>query len=263
MPVARRIPIFAANWKMNKAVADIAPYVKGLVDQLNHAPAKLGTGFKVVIAPPATHLAALAQMTGGSAVESSAQNCGTAKSGAFTGEISPAVLKELGVKWAVVGHSERRHLYHENDALVFSRMKAALEEGLSVIFCVGEKIEERRANQTFTVVERQLSVLKQLNAQLLPQIVIAYEPVWAIGTGENASPGQAQEVHSHIRNWTNQNLTQAFAQNVRVLYGGSVKPENAKDIMAEPDIDGFLVGGASLDATSFASVIKNGLLSRV
>lgn len=261
--MAKRIPVFAANWKMNKAVADIAPYVKGLVDQLSHLPIKIGAGFQVVIAPPATHLPALRQMTMASALEASSQNCGTAKSGAFTGEISPVVLKELGVKWSIVGHSERRHVFKEDDALVFSRMKSALEEGLSVIFCVGETIEERRNNQTNTVVERQLTVLKQLGPNLLPQVVIAYEPVWAIGTGENATPGQAQEVHSHIREWVNKNLGNAVAQTVRVLYGGSVKAENSKDIMAEADVDGLLVGGASLDATSFASVIKNGLLSRV
>lgn len=261
--MAKRIPVFAANWKMNKAVADIAPYVKGLADQLSHAPAKLGEGFQVVIAPPATHLAALRQMTTTSPFEASSQNCGTAKSGAFTGEISPVVLKELGVKWSITGHSERRHVYKEDDALVYARTKCALDEGLSVIFCVGEKIEERRANQTFTVVERQLAWLKQVPQNQLPQVVIAYEPVWAIGTGENATPGQAEEVHRHIRMWVNKNLGPVTAESVRILYGGSVKAENSKDIMAEADIDGLLVGGASLDATSFASVIKNGLLSRV
>lgn len=261
--MTKRIPVFAANWKMNKAVADVAPYVKGLVDQLSHAPAKVGVGFQVVIAPPATHLPALRLVTSGSTIDASAQNCGTAKTGAFTGEVSPVILKELGVKWAITGHSERRHVFKEDDALVFSRTKAALDEGLSVIFCIGEKIEERKANQTFTVIERQLAVLKQLAPAQLSNVAIAYEPVWAIGTGENATPGQAQEVHVHIRDWVNKNLGQNVAQAVRILYGGSVKPENSKDIMAEADVDGLLVGGASLDATSFASVIKNGLLSRV
>lgn len=256
----KRTPVFAANWKMNKALSDVAPYCAGLRDKLSGTNG-LGETYQVVIAPPATHLASMVATTLNSKVEVSAQNSGTAKSGAFTGEISPVTLKELNVGWTILGHSERRHVYKEDDALVIARTKAAFEEGLKVIFCVGEKIEERKAGKTNTVVETQLSVLKQLPPANLKNLVIAYEPVWAIGTGETATPKQAQEVHAFIRSWLARLLGSEVAGQMRILYGGSVKPDNSKEIMAEPDVDGLLVGGASLDPTSFASLIQNGLTS--
>lgn len=256
-----RISVFAANWKMNKGVSETLPFVQQLQTLLADTP--VGKLYQVVLAPPATHLSTMACAIAKTSFESSAQNCGTAKSGAFTGEISPVVIKDLQAKWVILGHSERRHVYKETDALVLSRMKAALEEGLSVIFCVGELLEERKTGKTFEVVERQLSILKQVSPGHLPQVVVAYEPVWAIGTGETATPQQAQEVHARIRAWVSKNLSSETGEKLRILYGGSVKPENSKDIMAEADVDGLLVGGASLEAATFASVIKNGLLSKI
>lgn len=252
--MSKRIPIFAANWKMNKAISDIGPYVTNV---------KVKDGYQVIVAPPATHLQAIKAASANTKIEISAQNSGTAKSGAFTGEISPVTLKELNVGWTILGHSERRHVFKEDDALVLARMKAALEESLQVIFCIGEKIEERKGGKTFNVIETQLLVLKQVAPQHYKNVVIAYEPVWAIGTGETATPKQAQEVHAFIRGWLTKNLSAEIANQTRILYGGSVKPDNSKEIMAEADVDGLLVGGASLDPSSFASLIQNGLVSKV
>jgi len=247
-----RTPIFAANWKMNKSVKETPEFVPRLKAELVSAPA---VPYEVIIAPSATHLSALAGALRGTTWKLSGQNCGQAKSGAYTGETSPVVLKELGCEYVILGHSERRHVYGEKDSLVLARLKAAVEEGLKVILCVGEKLEERKANQTFAVLDTQLAILKGLS--LGSQLVVAYEPVWAIGTGENASPEQAQEAHAYIR----KNLGPAGATTA-ILYGGSVKPDNAAAILGKPDVDGFLVGGASLEPGSFAGVIKNGLQSR-
>ncbi|MEZ4751312.1 MAG: triose-phosphate isomerase [Bdellovibrionota bacterium] len=257
-----RIPLFAANWKMNKAVSETAEFVTQLSELLVAAPGKLGTDFEVLLCPQSTHLSTLSASIGTRPIEFGAQNCGTAKNGAFTGEISPVVLKELGCGWTLVGHSERRHIYLEDDALVLSRTRAALAEGLSVVLCVGEKLEERRADRTMQVVETQLSILKGMSAADIERIVVAYEPVWAIGTGENATPEQAEAVHASIRKWYASALGEKAADALRILYGGSVKPENAAQLLREADVDGFLVGGASLDPVVFSNVIKNGLESR-
>lgn len=252
---SQRTPIFIANWKMNKSLKD----VKAFAPAFNQALSGFSKSFEVVLAPPAIYLGALTDTLSGTALKASAQNCGTAKSGAFTGEISPVMLKDFGVQWVILGHSERRHVYKEDDALVLARLKAALAEGLNVVLCVGEKIEERKSNQTFQVIEKQLSILKEVPQADYGKILIAYEPVWAIGTGENATPEQAQEVHAFIRKWVSEKCNTAFAASVRVLYGGSVKPENSGQIMVKPDVDGLLVGGASLEPASFAGVVRNGL----
>lgn len=247
-----RVPMFAANWKMNKALREVTPFVQGLKAGVQGLP---GIPYEVVLGPQAIHLVSLTQAVPGTGWKVAAQNCGTAKSGAFTAEISPVALKEVGVEYVIVGHSERRHVYGEKDSLVLARLKAAVDEDLKVILCVGEKLEERKAGKTFSVVDTQLGILNGLS--LGAQLVIAYEPVWAIGTGENATPEQAQEVHAYIRK-----ALGAAGATTRILYGGSVKAENAASLMSQPDVDGFLVGGASLEPGSFAGVIKNGLQSR-
>lgn len=257
-----RAPLFAANWKMNKFVKDTEPFVRGLLDVIASEPKKAGRDFQVLVAPSATHLTAMRAAIGAGPILLSAQNCGQGRFGAFTGENSPAVLKEIGCDWVILGHSERRHVYLESDERVQERLKAALEEGLSVILCVGEKLDERKAGKTSDVVRRQMEILKQVPvSDYAKRLVIAYEPVWAIGTGEVATPEQAQEVHAFIRGWMRENLEQGAAENTRILYGGSVKPENASDLMKE-DVDGFLVGGASLEVQSFAGIIRNSMNSR-
>ncbi len=249
--------VFAANWKMNKSLKETAPFAVDLSAKLKDVNSKVA--YEVVVAPPATHLTTLVAATNGTKLQVSAQNSGTAKSGAFTGELSPVVLKEIGCNWVILGHSERRHVYKETDQLIQERLKASLAEGLTPIFCVGELITERKANETTKVVDRQLSILKSFSKDELKNLVIAYEPVWAIGTGEVATPEQAEEVHLHIRGWLSSNLGQELGNSLRVLYGGSVKGDNAAAIMAKPNVDGLLVGGASLEANSFFSVIANGL----
>ena len=247
-----RTPLFAANWKMNKLVKEVTPFFQALQETLKDVKGD----YDVMIAPPATHLTSVPK---GSAFHLGSQNCGTTKFGAFTAEISPVVLKELGCQWVIVGHSERRHIYKEDDGLVLARMKAGLTEGLKVVLCVGETLQERKAGKTSNVVETQLAIL----SKAWDRVVIAYEPVWAIGTGENATPEQAEEVHSFIRGWVTQRTSANVANELRILYGGSVKPENSQALMAQKNVDGFLVGGASLDPVIFAGVIRNGLKSRL
>lgn len=258
-----RVPFFAANWKMNKTLSEVAPFFTDLTRQLSTLSKLPNQDFEVVIGPPATHLSLARDSVKGSAIQVAAQNCGHTNFGAFTGEISPLVLKELACSWVILGHSERRHLYLENDALVLGRLKGCLSEGLGAILCVGETLNERKQGKTFEVIEKQLGILKELDETLLSKKwVIAYEPVWAIGTGENASPQQAQEVHHFIRNWLKINFSEALSEKTRILYGGSVKPENSGSLMREPDVDGFLVGGASLEAKSFGAIIETSLNSR-
>jgi len=253
----KRIPLFIANWKMNKMSSEVLAFVPAF----NEVTQSLAQKCERVLAPTAVYLSALVQATRGTAVQVAAQNCGAAKSGAFTGEVSPLMLKDLGVKWVILGHSERRHIFNENDSLVNSRLKAALEEGLTPVFCVGEKLEERKGGKTFSVIERQLAGLKEFSESALRDLVIAYEPVWAIGTGENATPDQAQEVHAFIRQWLSKNISSDFANRARILYGGSVKADNSSQLMAMEDVDGLLVGGASLDPLSFGEIVKKSLNS--
>jgi triosephosphate isomerase (TIM) len=242
-------PFFAANWKMNKSPKDVAPFVSGLVAR-GVAPEKND----ILIAPPATHLSELVKSAHGTSILPCAQNSGPAASGAFTGEISPQLLKELGVGHVLIGHSERRHVFHEDDGLLSRRLKAAWEAGLSVIYCIGETLAERRQGATRAVVERQLELLTGF-AGNPESLTVAYEPVWAIGTGENASPEQAEEVHGWISQWLKKSLA---VGTLRILYGGSVKADNAKSLMVKPHIDGLLIGGASLEVGSFADIIQHG-----
>ena len=258
-----RIPLFAANWKMNQSIAEIAPYIEALSSRLHKIPGHLGKDYQVVIAPPATHLQTMKAVIGGKGFEVGAQNCGHTASGAFTGEISPKTLQEMQCTWVVLGHSERRHIYLETDAMIQGRLRGAFENQLKPIFCVGETLAARKAGQTESIVEGQLLGLKELKNHLTNQDwVIAYEPVWAIGTGENAAPQQAQEVHAFIRKWLKSHLSGPVAEKTRILYGGSVKPDNCADLKRQPDIDGFLVGGASLQADSFGAIVENSLKIR-
>jgi len=216
--------------------------IDGIVDFLKKGPINDSTD--VVVAPPYCYLQYSRDALPGN-VHVAAQNCYTEKSGAFTGEISPEMIKDVGATWVLTGHSERRHVMGESDEFVSAKTKFALDCGLSVVPCIGEKLEEREAGQTMDVCARQM---KAIAAKVTDwsKVVIAYEPVWAIGTGKTATPDQAQEVHQQLRAWLSSNVSDAVAQSTRIVYGGSVKGSNAKELAAKPDIDGFLVGGASL-----------------
>ncbi|WP_408645547.1 triose-phosphate isomerase [Thermotoga profunda] len=234
--------ILAGNWKMNKTNEQAKFFVNKLVQDL------AGMGFQIVLCPPFVFLSDIAEILKGSNLHLGAQNCYYEKSGAFTGEISPLMLKELGVKYVIIGHSERRHIFGETDEMINKKIKAVLNSGMKPIICIGETKEEREKGLTFCVVESQLrQALFGLNRDDIDQIVIAYEPVWAIGTGIVAKPNQAQEVHKFIRELLEQLYDQESAQKVPILYGGSIKPDNFFGLMVQPDIDGGLVGGASLD----------------
>ncbi|HBC88254.1 MAG TPA: triose-phosphate isomerase [Lentisphaeria bacterium] len=246
----------AGNWKMNKTATEAAQLVSALVKKVE------GLSDKVTMAvcPPFTSLDRIAPLLKGTGVDLGAQNLSDKASGAYTGETSAAMLLDLGVKYVIIGHSERRQYYAETDELVSKKAKFALGAGLLPIVCIGETLKEREANKTSHVITTQLKgSLAGLNAEEMHKVTIAYEPVWAIGTGKTASPDQAQEVHALIRKLLTDAFGKAVADKVIVQYGGSVKADNAKELMAKPDIDGALVGGASLDAEGFSALIKNSI----
>jgi triosephosphate isomerase len=244
-----RRPYIAANWKMHKTVAEAGEFVDALLPQI------AATQSDVVICPPFTALTAVVERRYGTAVKVAAQNMHEEGSGAFTGEVSAPMLVELDVEAVVLGHSERRQYFGESDEALARKLPAALDAGLEPILCVGESEEARDAGQTEAVLERQLQAdLAGVEGARLSEVVIAYEPIWAIGTGRTATPEQAQEVCAFIRD--NLRIHAAAADSVRILYGGSVKPGNADELMSQADIDGALVGGASLDPADFAAIIK-------
>jgi triosephosphate isomerase len=246
-----RRPILAANWKMHKTVAEAVEFAKALVPRIADA-----RGAEVVVAPPFTALAALGPALAGSGAVLAAQNVHFEAQGAFTGEVSAPMLRELGCRYAIVGHSERRTLFAESSELVARKAEALLRHGIRPIVCVGESLEEREAGRTPAVIERQLrESLAQVPAERAADLVVAYEPIWAIGTGRTATPAIAQEVHAQVRSELRKRFG-AGAETIRVQYGGSVKPDNVAELMAQPDIDGALVGGASLDAESFARIVR-------
>ena len=217
----------------------------------------LAADVSVAIATPAIHLESAVKQTENSAISVAAQNMHQATSGAFTGEISATMLKSIGVNTILLGHSERRAYFHETDELLAEKVNTALENELEIIFCFGKELDERKKDRHFDVVSEQLrKALFHLDASQWKHIVLAYEPVWAIGTGETASPAQAQEMHAHIRSVLAAQYDHALAQSVSVLYGGSVKPANAQEIFAQPDVDGGLIGGASLKADDFAAIVN-------
>ena len=245
-----RIPVIAGNWKMYKTAHQAAETIRTLADLVRGV-----HGVEVVICPPFTALSAAVKAAEGSSVAIGAQDCYWETEGAFTGEVAVPMIADLGCSHCLVGHSERRQFFGETDATVDKKVAAVLAHGLTCIACVGETLQEREAGQTFGVLERQ--VRQGLTRHLTsPRLVIAYEPVWAIGTGKTATPAQAQEAHAFIRGVVGKAADPAAAQTVRILYGGSVKPDNIATLMAQPDLDGGLVGGASLDAASFAKIIR-------
>lgn len=246
-----RKQIVAGNWKMNLNAAESQELIDALKAQT------FNDGVHVAIATPYVHLAAAVAQTAGTSIDVAAQNMHQAASGAYTGEVSAAMLEGIGVKTVILGHSERRAYFHETDALLAVKVNTALENDMHVIFCFGEELEDRKSEAHFYLVTSQLTNgLFHLNASQWANITLAYEPVWAIGTGETASPAQAQEMHAHIRAVLAAKYDDALAQSVSVLYGGSVKPANAKEIFAQTDVDGGLIGGASLKAEDFAAIVN-------
>ncbi|MBS1107374.1 MAG: Triose-phosphate isomerase [Deltaproteobacteria bacterium] len=246
-----RKPILAANWKMHKTIGEAVAFAKAFAPLVADV-----TGAEIVIAPPFPALAAVGAALRGTHVLLAAQNVHPEKQGAFTGEVSPPMLVDLGCAYAIVGHSERRHIFGEASAFVARKAAALLAHGVRPIVCVGETLEEREAKRTFAVLEEQLrGSLAEVAIEQAADVVIAYEPVWAIGTGRTATPAIAQEAHAMIRSWL-QTSFGAAGDAMRIQYGGSVKPDNVSVLMAEPDIDGALVGGASLDAASFAGIVR-------
>jgi triosephosphate isomerase len=244
-----RTPFVAGNWKMNTSKATAIDLAKAIA---KGAP----TGVDIGIAPPFVYLDAVAQAITGSSVLLGAQDCYCESNGAFTGEISIDMLKDVGVRFCLTGHSERRHILHEPPDLVSRKAASIYKGGLSVIHCVGEKLEERDSNQTLSVVKSQLEELKPSAMTDPNRVVIAYEPVWAIGTGRNATDAQAQEVHAFIRQTLAKMWNRDFAERVRIQYGGSMKPENAAGLLKQPDVDGGLIGGAALKPDSFLAIVK-------
>ena len=247
-----RKKIVAANWKMNMTQAEAAAFVKSLLLDLGEI-----TDVDVVIIPPFTAIGEVMEALGSSQnIKVGAQNMHWEQNGAFTGEISAALLRDLFVRYVVLGHSERRTLFGETDEIVNRKLRAAHEATLRPIVCIGETLEQRDKGNVEKILSIQLrGSLAGLSEKELHETVIAYEPVWAIGTGRNATPEQAQEAHAFVRHTLGKMADEATAERIRIQYGGSVKPENARELMSQPDIDGALVGGASLDPRSFAQIV--------
>jgi triosephosphate isomerase len=247
-----RKPFLAGNWKMYKTV----PEAVALAQEIRAGLALPLRDRDVLVAPPFTALAAVSEALHGSGVLLGAQNVHWEREGAFTGEVSPVMLKDVGCSHVILGHSERRHIFGESDEVVARKVRTAVDQGLTPIVCVGETLPERESNRTLEVVERQLErALRALTPDEASRILLAYEPVWAIGTGRTATPDQAQEVHAVVRQRVSGSHGEPAASALRILYGGSVKPDNVDGLMAQPDVDGALVGGACLKAESFLRIV--------
>ncbi len=240
-------PLIAANWKMNKTIEDTKDFISSFLPMVKDV-----TGVDILIAPPFTSLGVASQFLQGSDIWLGAQNVFYEEKGAFTGEISPVMLLSAGCSHVIIGHSERRQYFSETDEIVNKKLKNARRNNIRVILCIGESLKEREDNKTFEVLGRQLS--GSLKDVPMDGVDIAYEPIWAIGTGKTATPRQANEAHTFIRDWLRENKN--GADNVRILYGGSVTPENIESLMAESEVNGALVGGASLKPDSFAKIVK-------
>ena len=242
--------IVAGNWKMNLNYPDSTR----LIDEINTK--EIHPDVELIVAPPSIYLSSLHKKQHHFSL--SAQNIHFEENGAFTGEISAEMLSSLNINYAIVGHSERRSMFHETDEIIFKKVKSLLKYNISPIFCCGESKEEREEGRAFEVVSNQLNyLLSDLNEDQIRKIIIAYEPVWAIGTGLTASPEDAQKMHKHIRESLADQFSLKTAENIAILYGGSCKPKNAKDIFSQDDIDGGLIGGASLDCNSFLSIANS------
>jgi len=246
-----RTPVIAGNWKMFKTVQETAIFVKELRSLVKGI-----EDVEIVVAPPFTAIHAAAEAARNTNVGIAAQDVSYEREGAFTGEVSAGMIKEAGAEYAIVGHSERRRLFHETDAIVCRKARAVIGAGLTAIVCVGETLEERERQQTLAVLDRQIKDgLDGFSPEEVAALVIAYEPVWAIGTGRTATAAQAGEAHAHIRTRLRQWFGADAAERCRILYGGSVKPDNIRELIAEPDVDGALVGGASLDVAGFTDIV--------
>lgn len=247
-----RRPMMAGNWKLHKTMAESLELVQGLKNKLSDV-----NDTDIVVAPVFTALSRVSETLSGSNITVAAQNCYPEKTGAFTGEVSPYILKDVGCRYVIVGHSERRQIFGETDALINRKIKSLLNEGLRPIFCIGETLAERESGQMFEVLTEQVREgLAGVGAADMLNAVVAYEPVWAIGTGKTASNEQAEEAHAFIRGLLQGIFDEATAAATRILYGGSVKPDNVDGLMAQEDIDGTLVGGASLKVDDFVRIVR-------
>lgn len=247
-----RSKIVAGNWKMYKDKSETIELISQLKEKLSRAQVKT----QVIICPPFTSIELAGELIKNTNIRLGAQNVHSEVEGAFTGEVSAKMLKSFGVEFVIIGHSERRTYFNETDDFINKKIKRAIEYGIKPIFCLGETLAERESGKTFNVVESQLrNGLRNISESELKEIVIAYEPVWAIGTGKTATPQQAEEVHSFLREKIGEMYNKSIAEEIRILYGGSVKPENARELFSQPDIDGGLVGGACLKADSFYQII--------
>jgi len=250
-----RKPIVAGNWKMNKTIEEAVALVEGIKRELAEC-----VDVEAVVCPAFTALKSVSDLVADTQIKLGCQNMSSEDDGAYTGEISHTMLKELFVKYVILGHSERREYYKETDFWVNKKVRKALERNLRPIVCVGEKLEDREAGRTEAVVEAQVrGSLDMIPAKKFEEVVIAYEPVWAIGTGKTATSEQAQEVHAFIRRIVRDMVGDAVADGLRIQYGGSMKPDNAKELLSRPDIDGGLIGGAALDAQSFTDIVQAGI----
>ncbi len=250
-----RTPLIAGNWKMYHGGPSSVPLAQGVAEIARAMAGSGGRKVDIVVAPPFTALAAVADSIDGSPVKLAAQNLYPKAEGAFTGEISGKFLKDCGCDWVIVGHSERRQYFAETDAFVADKVSAALSSDLLPIVCVGETLAQRESGETLRVVKQQVEAFLDVIAQASVSVAIAYEPIWAIGTGKTAGPAEAEEVHAAIRTWL-AGKAQPLADRTRILYGGSVKADNAAALLGCPNVDGALVGGASLDAGSFGAIAK-------
>lgn len=249
-----RTPVIAGNWKLFKTAGQALELVNGLIPLVAQT-----KEVEIVVAPVFTVLGKVAGVLSGSNISLSGQDCFWEEEGAYTGEVSPTMLVDAGCSHVIIGHSERRQFFGETDATVNKKIAAAISANLTVLFCIGETLQERETDQTFQVLKRQVTEgLKNLSGDQLKKVIVAYEPVWAIGTGKTATDSQAQEAHKFIRKVLADLYGNNTAETCRILYGGSVKPENISSLMAQPDIDGALVGGASLKADSFGGIVNFG-----
>lgn len=248
-----RKKIIAGNWKMNNGINETVNLISDIKKELSGKTVYADA----IICPPFINLETAHALLKDSSIKLGAQNLYFEESGAFTGEISASMLKSVGCEYVIIGHSERRTIFGESDQVINRKIKIAIKNGLKPIFCIGETLDEREKDVTFKVIETQITNgLKELSESELENLIAAYEPVWAIGTGRNATPQQAQEVHQFIRGLISQMYSQNFAENLVIQYGGSVKSDNAKELLSQPDIDGALVGGACLKADSFVKIIE-------
>lgn len=246
-----RQKVVAGNWKMNKNISETKELIEGLKAQKNTS------GARVIITPSFINLTTAVDATKGTSIEVASQNMSQHDKGAYTGEVSAEMLKSAGVKITLLGHSERRSYFGETDELLVEKVNKAIAEGIEIIFCFGEELEERKSGKHFEVVASQISkALFHLGAEAFDSIILAYEPVWAIGTGETATAEQAQEMHAFIRKTLADQYDDSLAESVSILYGGSCKPSNAEEIFSKPDVDGGLIGGASLKADDFFGVVN-------